>query len=305
MYDFITSKYWSASTIEDISDRLVTYQAVSFMLEHLNRHHLQFVQQQYDIATSEVNAAIAKLFASYDYVISHTLQRRQSNIYSVDIMFKSKESNIAGAQPTLTASFSVDNDANLFDAVIAFKHMHNTISLNNEDEWYNSKDCMCMQRLLMKRIENYNDDFKQIVKQIIINRTAFAQQHEYAQRRIASILEDNSNEIFKLMQQIAQPIENYTLYGINLRPDNEPGFAVYKYRVSNEKIYNINVDASLILLDNDGEVTHPETFLRFESIKKRDLPEYMQQRLAFITADEYANRIDADNMFIWLSAVNS
>lgn len=294
LYEFLGE----LSNSDNITLKLVNYQTSMYIAHVLHRKYLKLINEHYETGTNLVNSMIADMFKQYveAYAIDHIVQSRQTDTYHIEISFVKKQS--MAKTPFMSVSISCNSAGDIYDISLVVNDFQAAASVNDVNNWYDLLDKFNLQRQVMMQCQ-LQDDFKQIAVTAIANRTMLQDCQKDAETQFASLVEGFSVNMYEAIQYIAKPEVDFQLFSILPRQDQQPGFELYRYRVSVEKIHNVNVDTSLALLDCDGEVEVPEEFVRYESIRKRELPSFMQSHYAFITLDEYNARLNDENMFNW------
>lgn len=289
----------SLQETDDLSIKLVNYQTVTYLARTLNRQHLCIIGNLYKQSIDSIDASIKDMFKSYvgNTNIEHKVQKRQDNVWHIEVQFADALMN--KQQAFLTISIAVDSHLQLHDMSVIIAASQCAASCHDTDTWYNLFDKIYLQRLVMLQCQDY-DKFSPIVESAINAKTTLNQRQQHADELLSTLMEDFSTDMYDALAFIADATLDFCMHSLLPRQDGKPGFEMCKYRVSNEKIHNINVDTSIAIFDADGEIEVPEEFVRFESIRKRELQAYCLNKLAFITNEEFVERFDDTNMLHWL-----
>lgn len=289
----------SLQETDDLSTKLVNFQTIAYLAKTLNRQQLCIIGNLYKQTVNEVDETLANMFKSYlgNTKIEHKVQKRQDNVWHIEILFSDKLIN--RQQAFLTISIAVDNHLQLHDMSVIIAANQCAASTHDEANWYNLFDKIHLQRLVMLQCQDY-DKFASIVSKAIESKTLLNKRQQHADELLSTLMEDFSTDMYDALAFIADATLDFCMYSLLPRQDGKPGFEMHKYRVSHEKIHNINVDTSVATFDGDGEIEVPEEFVRFESIRKRELQSYCLSKLAFITNEEFVERFDDSNMMHWL-----
>lgn len=282
---------------DDITLKLVNYQTSIYIAHVLHKKYLKLITDSYDLETATVNNMIVDMFSAYadNYKIEHIVQSRQTDAFHIEITFTKLHNAKA---PFMSVSISCNKLGTIYDISLVVNDFQAAASVNDIDNWYDLLDKFNLQRQVMLQCQ-LQDKFKEIAVKAIANKNMLTDCQKHAETLFATTLESYSANMYEAIQYIVKPEAEFTMFSILPRQDQQPGFELYRYRVSVEKIHNINIDTSLALLDCDGEVEVPEEFVRYESIRKRELASFMQSHFAYITMDEYNARLSSDNMFNW------
>lgn len=304
-YDALHQLMQKVSTTNDLSYRLVNYQTVAYLAQMLNKKALEIISTMYSTNIENIDADLQQHFTLYkrDYNIYHTVQLRQNGAFHVEFNFASKYAQ-KQTTPFVIVSIIVDCANVIHDvSVVINSQQAAASSLHNSDAYAAIVDRLNLQRFICMSFNEFMyESFLPIVINAMTNKVQLASNQTLVQQMYSKLIEDFSVDMHESLAFIAEAVENFAMYSILPRNDGMPGFDLTKYRVSCEKIHNINIDTSVASYDEDGEVEVPETFVRFESIRKRELQQYMLNKLAFITANELSARIDSDNMLHWLNS---
>lgn len=299
-YDALHDLMRQFNNTTDLSHKLVNYQNVAFLAHTLNTRALEVIGNIYDAGINAVNDAIKQHFKLYvnDYEIYHSVQSRQGNSFHIEIDFAQKDSK--SVAPFIAVSVLIDSKFVIHDVSVVLNAQQAAASAMHDDAAFAAlEDRTALQRLVLKNFTMY-ENFKDIFEHAISNKLDLATHQNIVATLYANLIEDYSVDIHEALAFVAEAVENFAMWSLLPRNDGMPGFDLTKYRVSCEKIHNINVDTSVATYDADGELEVPETFVRFESIRKRELQQYMLNKLAFITTAELESRFDDENMLHWL-----
>ena len=306
-YDALYQLLNDLTSMDNVSLKLVNYQYAIYMIHVLNKRHVELINEYYNKGVIETNSQLIDLFKAYEpnFDFTHIVQSRQHDVYHVELAFIRKSDVHKRAFMSISATAQKTqhcNDSQFdFDNVnlsIVLNDVHCAASVYEQANWYLIKDSIALERQVMLECE-LESRLKPIINSAITNKILTTNRQKDAEVLFNSIIEEYAASMYETLQYVVKPEVDFQMFSILPRHDGEPGCELLRYRVSLEKIHNINIDTSIMLLDMDGEVEVPEEFVRYESIRKKELATYMQQHFAFISTDEYNARLDSDNMFNW------